>query len=237
MKKAIILLAITFISLSACSKDSGGNEPAEVVIPPPTVAVLTFPANNEPCLETTSVNDTQSSITFRWNAGQNVTSYDLRLVNLSNNNSNVYNSTTNDKTLTLEHDEPYSWKIISNGQSGSQPVESDTWKFYLAGPAQINFAPFPAELTSPVSGSTVTPSDGLVQVQWTCTDADNDIAQYEVYLDATDGSTLVHTIDFESTTTSVDVNVENNIIYFWKVITTDAEGNQSNSGVYSFRTN
>ena len=43
-------------------------------------------------------------------------------------------------------------------------VESDTWKFYLAGPAQVNFAPFPAELTSPISGSTVTPSDGLIQV-------------------------------------------------------------------------
>ena len=237
MKKTIVLLTITFIALNACSKESGGNEPPEVVILSPTVALLTFPANNEPCLETTSVNDTQSSITFRWNTGQNVTSYDLNLVNLSNGTSNVYNTTTNNKVLTLEHDEPYSWKIISNGQSGSQPVESDIWKFYLAGPAQVNFAPFPAELTSPISGSTVTPSDGLVQVQWTCTDADNDITQYEVYLDTTDGSTLVNTIEFESITTSIEVSVENNTIYYWKVVTKDAEGNQSDSGVYSFRTN
>ena len=107
----------------------------------------------------------------------------------------------------------------------------------MAGPAQVNFAPFPAELTSPISGSTVTPSDGLIQVQWTCTDADNDLTQFEIFLDSTDGSTLINTIDFESTTTSIDVSVENNTIYYWKVVATDAEGNQSNSGVYSFRTN
>ena len=34
-------------------------------------------------------------------------------------------------------------------------------------------------------------------------------------------------IDFESTTTSIDVSVENNTIYYWKVVATDAEGNQS----------
>ena len=40
------------------------------------------------------------------------------------------------------------------------------------------------------------------------------------------GSTLINTIDFESTTTSIDVSVENNTIYYWKVVATDAEGNQ-----------
>ena len=236
MKKTIVLLAFTIITLTACSKDSGGGEP-EVVILQPSKAVLSFPVNNEPCLETTSINDTQSSITFRWTTGQNVSSYDLSIINLSNNTSNVYNATEGEKTLTLEHDEPYSWKIVSNGQTGSQPVESDTWKFYLAGPAQVNYAPFPAELTSPISGSTVTPSDGIIPIQWTCTDVDNDITQFEIFLDATDGSTLIQTIDFESNTTAIDVSVENNTIYYWKVIATDANGNQSDSGVYSFRTN
>lgn len=237
MKKTILLLALAITNLTACSKESGGNEPEEVIILQPTRATLSFPANNEPCLETTPVNDNQSSITFRWNNGQNVTSYDLTLINLSTNVSAVYNSTTSDKVLTLEHDEPYSWKVTSNGQSGSQPVESETWKFYLAGPAQVNYAPFPAELTSPISGSTVTPSDGNIPLQWTCTDVDNDLIQYQVYLDTTDGSTLIQTLDFESTTTTIDVAVENNTIYYWKVIAIDANGYESDSGVYTFRTN
>ena len=237
MKKTILLLAISIFTLTACSKDGGGSEPEEVIILQPTRATLSFPANNEPCLETTSVNDTQSSIRFQWNQGQNITSYDISVTNLSNNTNNVYNASSNEKILTLEHDEPYSWKIISNGQNGSQPVESDTWKFYLAGPAQVNYAPFPAELTSPISGSTVTPSDGIIPIQWTCTDVDNDLAQFDVYLDSTDGSTLIQTIDFESNTTTLDVTVENNTIYYWKVIAVDANGNQSDSGVYTFRTN
>lgn len=243
MKNTILLLAISIITLTACSKDSDGGgggttiEPEEVIILQPTSATLSFPANNEPCLETTSVNDTQSSITFRWNASDNVNSYDISVTNLSNNTNNVYNASSNEKSLTLEHDEPYSWKIISNGQSGSQPAESDTWKFYLAGPAQVNYAPFPAELTSPVSGSTTTPSEGFISIQWNCTDVDNDLVSFEVYLDTNDASTLVQTLDFASTTTSIDVAVENNSIYYWKVIAIDANGNNSNSGVYSFRTN
>lgn len=229
-------MVIAISSLSACSKDTGENEP-EIIILQPTKVSLSFPANNEPCLETTQVNDNQSSITFRWNAGQNVSSYGLTLINLTTNSSVDYNTTTNDKVVTLEHDKPYSWKVTSNGQSGSQPAESDTWKFYLAGPAQVNYAPFPAEITSPISGSTVTPSDGIIPIQWTCTDVDNDLTQYNVYLDTIDGSTQIQTIDFESNTTSIDVAVENNLTYFWKVIAIDANGNESDSGVYSFRTN
>ena len=120
---------------------------------------------------------------------------------------------------------------------GSQPAESVRWKFYLAGPAEVNYAPFPAELTSPISGSTVTPVDGVIQLQWSCTDADNDLASFSVYLDTTDGSTLLRTLDYSSTTTSIETEVENDTVYYWKVIAVDSEGNQSDSGVFTFRTN
>ena len=57
MKNTILLLAISIITLTACSKDSDGGgstiEPEEVIILQPTSATLSFPANNEPCLETT----------------------------------------------------------------------------------------------------------------------------------------------------------------------------------------
>ena len=143
MKKTIVLLTITLITLAACSKESGEERTTRGSNLATHSCSLIFSTNNEPCLETNSVNDTQSSITFRWNPGQNVTSYDLKVVNLSNNTNNTYNATSNEKSLTLEHDEPYSWKVISNGQSGSQPVESDTWKFYLAGPCPGQFCAIP----------------------------------------------------------------------------------------------
>ena len=41
----------------------------------------------------------------------------------------------------------------------------------------------------------------------------------------------------ENATTAVDVAVVSGVVYYWKIVAIDAEGNQSDSGVYTFRTN
>lgn len=235
----LVVLLLTLILSVQCSKDSPTPSPTPepVIILQPTAAVLTFPANEEPCLDTTAVNENQSSVAFRWNAGENVSSYELTLTNLAANSQQRYTSSGTELSLTLVHSEPYSWKVTSQGQSGSNPAESATWRFYLAGPAQENYAPFPAELTTPVSGSTVTPIDGYIQLQWICSDVDDDLTSYQVFLDTENASTLLQSVAYESSTTAVDVAVNNDTIYYWKVIALDEKGNESNSGVYSFRTN
>ena len=234
----VVLLLVLIVSVQ-CSKDSPSITPTPepVIILQPTAAVLSFPANDEPCLDTTTVNENQSSVVFRWNAGNNVSSYELTLTNLAANSQQRYTSSGTELSLTLAHAEPYSWKVTSLGQSGSEPAESVTWRFYLAGPARENYAPFPAELTTPVSGSTVTPIDGNIRLQWVCADVDDDLTSYQVFLDTENASTLVQSVPHASSTTAVDVAVNNNTIYYWKVVALDAEGNESNSGVYSFRTN
>ncbi len=239
--KTVLLLAI--VLFYQCSKDSPAPRPEPtptpepVVILQPTAAVLSFPTNDEPCLDTTTVNEDQSTVVFRWNAGEHVSSYELTLTNLAENNSQRYTSSGTELSLTLIHSEPYSWKVTSLGETGSNPAESATWRFYLAGPAEDNYAPFPAELTTPVSGSTVTPIDSNIQIQWICSDVDNDLATYQIYLDTEDATTLVQSVAHEASTTAVDVTVENNTIYYWKIVAVDAQGNESSSGVYSFRTN
>ena len=239
MKKRILplLFAGILMNTTGCSKDSAAPSEPEVIILDPGTPSLSFPNNNEPCLESTAVNDVQSTVSFRWSAAPNVVSYDLRVTNLANNTFRNYSSTTNEKAVTLENSEPYSWQVTAIGESGSQPAQSDLWKFYLAGPAEVNYAPFPAELTSPISGSTVTPVNGTIQLQWSCTDADNDLASFSVYLDATDGSTLLQTLDYTAATTSIETEVASNTVYYWKVIAVDGQGNQSDSGVFTFRTN
>jgi hypothetical protein len=77
----------------------------------------------------------------------------------------------------------------------------------------------------------------LITLSWNASDVDGDLAQFEVYLDQTDATTRIETIDYQAQETSLDVEVENNATYYWKIIAIDANGNQSNSGVYSFRTN
>ena len=234
-----ILLAA--LAVTQCSKDSEAPaplpEPPAAVILDPTTPTLSFPDNNAPCLESTAINDVQSSVTFRWSATQNTNAYTVVLVNLLTSTTQRFNSSTNQLAITLTHAEPYAWKVTSIGESGSNPAESATWKFYLAGPAEEDYAPFPPELTTPVSGSTITPVNGRIELQWNCSDVDNDLITYQVYLDKEDATTLVQSIDYQSNTTAIQVEVDNNSIYYWKVIAIDAAGNQSQSGVYAFRTN
>jgi hypothetical protein len=102
----------------------------------------------------------------------------------------------------------------------------------------VNYAPFPTELISPRSGANITPDvNNLVILNWKGSDVDGDLSRYEVYLDKTNATNLISTLDFEANDTSLEVEVENNTTYYWKIIALDANGNQSNSGVYAFRTN
>ena len=115
---------------------------------------------------------------------------------------------------------------------------SDPWKFYLAGDAVVNYAPFPAELITPRSGANTTPDiNNLVILRWAADDVDDDLNRFEVYLDAIDGTTLNQEIAYLAQETQLEVEVENNTVYYWKIVAIDLNGNQSSSGVYTFRTN
>ena len=102
----------------------------------------------------------------------------------------------------------------------------------------INYAPFPSTLIAPRSGANITPDiNNLVTLQWAAVDVDDDLSSIEVYLDKTDGSTLNQTLDYLTKETQLEVQVDNQTVYYWKVIAIDSNGNKSSSGVYSFRTN
>lgn len=224
----LTLAASTILLLWACSKD---NPP-----PDPEVPTLVAPLNEEACLDGKSLNDTQSSVTFKWNEAVFAQSYQVVVTNLATNSESVFAATSNALDITLSKEEPYKWKVIAEGEEGTTPAESESWKFYLVGNPKINYAPFPAELVSPRSGATISPSDGQITASWNCSDIDGDLTSYQVYLDNTDASTLVMEINHEQATTEAQLDVELNQTYYWKVVAIDANGNRSNSGVYSFRT-
>lgn len=225
----LTLTVLTILLLWACSKD---NPP-----PDPEMPTLIAPLNEEACLDGQSLNDTQSSVNFRWSEAANAISYQIVVTNLSSNAESVFSATSNELDVTLSKEEPYKWKIIAEGEEGTTPAESETWKFYLAGNPQINYAPFPSELVSPRSGASVAPTDGQITASWSCSDIDGDLTSYQVYLDTEDASTLVLELEHQQATTEVQLDVEANQTYYWKVVAIDANGNQSNSGVYAFRTN
>jgi len=204
----------------------------------PGVANLISPVDKETCLDGVSINDTQSNVNFVWGTATGALSYELEIANLLTQSTQLFSSDTNELSIALSKAEPYSWSVRSIGETGTTPSVSDPWKFYLAGDAVVNYAPFPAELITPRSGANTTPDiNNLVILRWTADDVDDDLNRFEVYLDTTDGTTLNQEIAYQAQETQLEVEVENNTVYYWKIVAIDLNGNQSSSGVYTFRTN
>lgn len=231
MRKIALLFGGFVFLISSCA-------PEEPLPLEPGKATLIAPANNETCLDGTPLNDTQSNVPFSWTSAQDAVSYEVVVTNLLTQSSQTYTAATNQTTIALPKAEPYSWSVMSIGEAGSTPAESELWKFYLAGDAVVNYAPFPTELISPRSGANITPDvNNFVTLNWIGSDVDGDLESFKVYLDQNDATTLNTTIPFQNNNNSIEVEVENNATYYWKVVAFDANGNQSSSGVYAFRTN
>ena len=231
MKKNILLFGGLIMLLNSCA-------PEETIPLNPSAPNLISPANDETCLDGTSINDSQSNVEFRWSSAANTISYELVVTNLLTQSSQTYPATSNQTTVALSKAEPYNWSVKSFGEVGSIPSESVQWKFYLAGDAIVNYAPFPSELISPQSGANITPDiNNLVTLIWNASDVDGDLSQFEIYLDESDASTLNTTLEYQSEEERIEVEVKNNTTYYWKIIAIDNNKNQSSSGVYAFRTN
>jgi hypothetical protein len=225
------ILALIFLNCFFISCGGGKDTPA----PEPEAATLSSPSNNEACTTGTVLSDTDSKISFNWVAGANANSYLLTVTNLLTQVQQSQATTTTSAELTLKRNTPYSWFVTSKSSKNPTTVNSSTWKFYNAGLASSSYPPYPAEIVSPTLGQVVTPTAGKITLQWRGSDADNDITNYDIYLGTTTTPILIKS---QHTTTSLtDVAVNPNTNYYWKVITRDAKGNTSESGLLEFKTN
>ena len=240
MKKIVFIFSLLLISCSGGGGDgdSGGGGVDPPPPSPPGDVTLTAPTNGKVCETGTSTSDTKSNVDFSWSASTNTSTYDLQVTNL--NTSSAINKTglsTTNTTVELDKGQPYIWKVISKNTSTTQTGTSSSWKFYLAGPGVTNYAPFPAELKSPASGSTVSrSSDGKVTFSWEGSDPDQgDQLKYTLYVDKTDGKQSPTSDLSDITSKTVDVALDGGTLYYWRVKTSDGT-NSSFSIVYTFRT-
>ena len=241
LKYFSFLFTLTLISCGGGGGDDGGANNGGggggPVVNPPGKSTLTAPANSETCETGTSVSATQSEVTFTWTASSDTNTYDLKITNL--NTSVVINRTALTSTstkVTLDKGVPYSWNITSKSTASTTTTASDTWKFYLLGPGIVNYAPFPADLKTPASGSTVTrDGDGKVTFTWDGSDPDGDSLNYTLYVDATDGKQTPPTAQTDLTVKTLAVALDAATTYYWRVKTSDGTNN-SYSIVYSFKT-
>lgn len=231
MKMTQRLLAAMLGLLTACGGGDGGGEPEPQPVPAPQAATLIFPDNNTTCFEGEVLSPTQSRVTFQWNAAQNTDSYQLVVRNMSSNQESNQTPSTNSATLTLQRGVPYQWYVISKAAGTNQTATSATWRFYNEGPGISNYAPFPAEVVFPARGAHLSGA-GTLSLEWDGSDADGDIADYEVFFgtaaaaDASAGTTA---------STTFEVTVAAGQTYYWKVVTRDSAGNSSESEIFTFR--
>lgn len=229
--KIQFFLTITaFMVLASCN-----NNEELVFTGTPEVSVLLAPENNQAC-EIGDIIDDRATVTFNWQSAGETEVYDLTITNLIteeiNPNFNLDNTTA---TVLLERGYPYSWNITTKN-TGNTVTKSDTWKFYLSGDGESNFAPFPVQLTSPKSGVTVTPDAGTVTLEWDeSSDPDEDSITYTVFIDKIDGKQEPLEEWKNITTNSIVVPVDSSSIYYWHIETSDGN-NTALSTIYTFKT-
>ncbi len=232
MKIAKPLVVFSFLILVSCG--GGDDDPATIVpgpIPDPEASSLVFPENDKECNQGAVKNNIQSDVTFEWNTSKNTDSYEINLKNLNTGTTTKTTSSTNKVTITILRGTPYEWFVTSKASKTSVTATSTTWKFYNEGKGIENYAPFPASAISPARGSQINES-GTVSLQWSGSDVDNDIKDYEVFFETANPPTTSLGV---ITTTTKDATITSGSTYYWQVVTTDNQTNKSTSEVFEFK--
>ena len=228
MKKIILFLNAVFLLL-CCNKEQS----APPIPQNPTAAKLVFPYQDYLCNVGTNITPTESTVLFEWEESEHTDSYELVLKNVTTGIFTSYTTADTKMPVVIERNTAFKWYVISKSGSVSDTALSATWKFFNAGAAVESYVPFPAEIVSPAMASTITITDNAVTLGWTGSDVDNDIVGYDVYFGKTADPPIIET-DIEESILE-NVPVEPDTIYYWRIITKDATGNSSDSGVFQFK--
>jgi len=223
--------------LFSCAKGDIKIIGEDITPNPPGKVVLISPSNGKTCQTGRSISDSESNVSFSWNPSSDTNTYEILITNLNSNlstgQSNIYSTSI---SSTLEKGTPYSWSVTSKSSKSSVIAKSDTWKFYLAGDGKGNYAPFPAELKSPETGSKVKLKDGKASFSWEGADPDKyDTLSYTVYVDKVDGKQTPASALTNLSAQTADVELDASTTYYWRVKSSDGT-NASYSIVYSFKT-
>lgn len=196
---------------------------------PPNGVQLVFPAEDSLCNEGENPTPTESTVYFEWEPNDNAASYTLTVENLDTGTIEQFQTQDFIVPVTISRAEAFRWFVEYAYQDDTKV--SAIWNFYNAGPGVQTYAPFPAEIIFPSMAQSI-PATNSVTLEWSGSDVDDDIIAYDVYFGITNPPSL-NTSDLSATQFTVSVEVDT--IYYWNVVTKDAEGNSSESGVFAFR--
>lgn len=194
---------------------------------------IVFPENNSECTAGTILSENQSEVTFEWSEIEGVQSYNIILINLATGIEEEFSSLSSSLPIILERGTPYQWIVDAIVRIDEEDtVVSASGYFYNAGPGVTTYIPFPADAISPLNGAQLLGTTTSINIEWTSEDLDNDIVSYDLYLGSSSNPELF-AADIETPLIS-NVQVATGNQYYWRVVTKDAIGNESNSEIFSF---
>ena len=230
MKRQYYLFATMFVIISACG---GGDNPVEIPerINDPVAALLVFPEENTECNEGEILSDSQSKVTFSWNVTEYTDSYEVNLQNLDTQTSSKIESNTNSVDIILDRGSAYKWYVVSKSDKSTETAQSERWQFYNAAPGVDNYAPFPADATNPVNGSSIPSSSNKITLTWVAIDLDDDIVDYEVFYGTVNPPTSSSGV---LTDTTFELDITTSTSFYWQVKIRDEANNISESEIFNF---
>ena len=223
MKRFIVI--ITFI-LFQCSKDQ--------TLEPDSVFLIS-PTNQDNCSSSIIIDESKSQVDFSWSQSLNTDQYEIVVENQSNNLQLKKISLENNTSLILDRGINYSWWVISRSNKSSITAKSLIWQFYLEGPSIIEHIPFSAVLFSPQNEEQINLNNQNKYIfKWSGSDLDDDIDFYVIYI----GNSIdeMEIIENNIKSQEVELELQKQKTYYWKILSVDSKGNSSSSQIYSFYT-
>jgi len=227
--RLLFFILINTLLFCSCGGAADEAEPLQ-----PEKALLSLPLKDEPCTSGIIVSDTESRVVLKWLPSANTSSYKVTIKNLAKSSIAEYTSDQPELEVKLFRNTPYSWFVTSISSATPATAQSETWKFYNAGPGQISYAPYPAEIISPLMAQQLNTGTTTVKLEWKGADVNNDITGYDVFFGGSDPVLIKSNVSDPFVN---GVAVTGQTTYYWKVVTKDAAGNTSDSGLFQFYVN
>lgn len=247
--RIIVLLVVGMTIITGCSKgesdqnsveqDDGieqndeNNDEIPVVLDPDSVTLI-FPKNKTECNEGVFIDNSWSIVTFRWNPSNNTDHYELwyRQEGIGSWTKETTSDTEID--VQIHRGKQYQWKVISKNKQSSKNATSENWNFYNAGSGEENYAPFPATLINPKDGDVMnSKNNSNYYFQWDASDLDNDPLTFDLYV-GTHPDSLNIVKNLQKTSELMVYHISFGVKHYWKIKTSDSNGNSSLSETWSF---
>lgn len=226
MRNLLYILLIS-LSLTSCGgSGSGGGSDTENEAP--SIPVALSPTNNSLCLS--------NELEFTWSASTDDQTTDILYqidVSASPGFETIFRTgktMSTSKVFSLDKGVNYFWRVKAIDENQKESDYTEAWQFITESEATSNHVPFTPELIGPSDDSSITSTN--VTLQWSCTDADDDVLSYSVYFGASQEPALVQ--EDLSEASLARENLTSGVTYYWYVVAKDGSGSSSQSKLWSF---